>query len=405
MMMPFVIQTVRGLFTESMMNSRVAGCAVLFFLLCSRLISSEPPSAPDANRVVAEFDIAKNGDLILLPVSIMGKEYPFVLSTAAARTAVDVRLRRILGEPIGQRSGATADGKLEYTEYDPVAMKIGNIEFKASRPLVCSDLAHMRAVMGHDIYGLVGQDFLRDRIIEIDFDAGKFRVVASVEPADGTDSRTLVRTERGHAAIFSIPGLARQLFVIDTGATPPVCITPLAVDVLIERGLAAGIERSEYIATAGKFLRRTGRLRSFAFNDWELPGVRFLESNGETVGLEYLARFRVTLDYEEGFVYLSPGKRFDRPEPRDWSRMSIAVLDGDVVVRFVAAGAVADHAGIKEGDVLTKVNGRAATEFTLFEIRALLSESQPVRLHVRRGADMQIVELAPTQVKKLGDRR
>jgi len=382
------------------MNSRVAISVVLFLLLCSRIIASGQPSARDANRVIEAFDIAKNGDFILLPVSIMGREYQFVLSTAAVRTVVDTRLRQTLGDPIGRRSDATIDGELEYAEYEPVPMKIGNGEFTAARELVCSDLAQIRAMTGHDIYGLVGLDYLRGRIIEIDFDAGKFRVVASVEPAEGSSSRILVRTENGHAATFSIPGLARQPFVIDTAVTSPVSITALAVDALIESGLVTDIERMEYVAMTGKVFRQTGRLRSFTFNDWELHDVRFMESARESVGLGYLARFRVTLDYQKGVIYLSPGNRFSRLEPRDWSQMAIASLDGAVVVRRVIVGGVAERAAIKEGDALSKINGRTATEFSLFEIRELLSESHPVRLHVRRGTAVRIVELAPARPNK-----
>jgi hypothetical protein len=60
----------------------------------------EPVREPAPPKVIAEFDIAKRGDVIVLPVTIGDRSYRFLLSVASNRTTVDSRLRSLLGKRI-----------------------------------------------------------------------------------------------------------------------------------------------------------------------------------------------------------------------------------------------------------------------------------------------------------------
>lgn len=323
-----------------------------------------------------------------------------MLSTASDRTVVDTRLRPILGKPLGTRTNSTLDGPLEFDEFEPIPMKIGSIEFKAERPLMCNDLAVFRAIFGRDIYGLVGSDFLKGRIAQIDFDGGKFRILASLPenfPA-GTDFEAIGTTEHGYAACFSIPGVGQSLYVIDTAMTTAITISTDTVDAIIKGGLATRLQQAEYFGMTGRSIRRCGRLSEFILAEWTHSDLRFLESTGNAVGLRYLARYCLTLDYREEFIYLTPGRRFEKPELDDWSQMAIASVDGNVVARAIAAGGIAEKAGVKEGDVLSKINGKATAEFSLFEIRELFSSAKPVQLVIRRDDRQFSVLLEPPTV-------
>jgi hypothetical protein len=54
----------------------------------------------DPQQVLAEFDIFKDGDAILVPVEIAGKIYQFWVSTGNSYTVFDTSLAGLLGEPI-----------------------------------------------------------------------------------------------------------------------------------------------------------------------------------------------------------------------------------------------------------------------------------------------------------------
>src|SRR5262245_24620218 len=118
----------------------------LTFRVCDRDIScmvncgitQESPKAPSYSRHLEELDVAMGGDLIVLPITIGEKAYPFMLAANADRTVVDVRLRKQLGKSLGKKDGA--DDFAQSEEFAPIPMKVGTLEFIARKPLQCANL-------------------------------------------------------------------------------------------------------------------------------------------------------------------------------------------------------------------------------------------------------------------------
>jgi len=63
-----------------------------------------------ADNIPSEFKVAKQGDIMLLPVKFTGKEYLFLLDTGASMTVFDISLKPELGDVKGIGRIQTAGG-------------------------------------------------------------------------------------------------------------------------------------------------------------------------------------------------------------------------------------------------------------------------------------------------------
>jgi hypothetical protein len=85
---------------------RAVGLVAWAFLLASAGPRRHAYAGRQGN-VLAEFDVAKGGDVILLPVRLKGKTYHFAMDTGASLTAYDRSLKPLLGQPISTARAQT----------------------------------------------------------------------------------------------------------------------------------------------------------------------------------------------------------------------------------------------------------------------------------------------------------
>lgn len=94
-----------------------------------------------------------------------------------------------------------------------------------------------------------------------------------------------------------------------------------------------------------------------------------------------------------------------RAQDRGNGYMGILFGDGDegwVRVDEVLPGSPADHAGIREGDVVVRLNGRAATQEAVEGLRDHLSRGDTVRLRIRRdGREEERVVVAAARQRQV----
>jgi S1-C subfamily serine protease len=90
------------------------------------------------------------------------------------------------------------------------------------------------------------------------------------------------------------------------------------------------------------------------------------------LGLGFLSRYVVTLDFKNSRLYLKKGRLVNREEPRDASGLRIVRVDGDTVVESVSPGSPAAKCGIRQNDLLLEVDGLDTTQMRLHALRLKL---------------------------------
>jgi hypothetical protein len=119
-----------------------------------------------------------------------------------------------------------------------------------------------------------------------------------------------------------------------------------------------------------------------------------LPSDGN-LGSEFFRRFLLTIDYPNRRLFLKPNDSFAAPpSPYDGSGLWVCGSPGKFTIARVVPDSPAAIAGLESGDALVSVDGIAASDLTIFQIRErLYRASGRCTFRVRRGASELSVTL------------
>jgi len=358
---------------------------IVGLLLSARNWGEEPDSQPQGEPL-ATFRVATSGDLLILPVSMGGGEYQFLLNSAATFHVFDESLRAELGRAIAHTA---PESPLQAELFRAPAASVGNLPLRDEQHVTCLDLTLMRQASGEDIRGILGVPFFRDRIIRIDFDRGTVEVFdREYDRVDWGESLPLKRHALGYACTDVVRVGGRKTTVsLATGHAGSVRLGGHLFEHCGERGEIRKTSRKLVVSGAGKQELETGRLDELMFGPYVHHDVVVSKGHSALVGLRYLSRYVLTIDLSGQVMYLRRGKNFDKPDREDMSGLHVLKIDGQFVVGEVDEGSPADDAGMRKGDVIVEISGRPALDYRLADLRRLLRSTAdlPVSLRVRRN--------------------
>jgi predicted aspartyl protease len=148
---------------------------IVFFLITGSLNAATAPTIP----------FSRTDGLIRVKVEApSGFPLIFVLDSGASASVIDLSTARRLGYTLGSRKMVRTVGALcpSYRVNDHGLRLVGEA-LPAS--LLAMDLRHASGGCAKKIDGLLGTDFLRGHIVQIDFASGIIRFVASNAPVGG----------------------------------------------------------------------------------------------------------------------------------------------------------------------------------------------------------------------------
>jgi len=120
----------------------------------------------------------------------------------------------------------------------------------------------------------------------------------------------------------------------------------------------------------------------------DLIGTLAKNPNAPSIlGLKFLRRHIVTIDFANRTLFLKPSSLFTELEIADMSGLHIVRQNLDTVIYAVDPGSPAAQAKLAAGDVIESINGKAAATLTLREVRRALKsqDNDPVLVGIRRG--------------------
>jgi hypothetical protein len=255
-------------------------------------------------------------------------------------------------------------------------------------------------ILGHPVFerAVVEIDYARRCVRLYDREQFDYSGSGAVVPIDLLELHPYV------TASLTLPG-GRTItgrFVIDTGASSSIVLSPDTV------------EREDVLAAVGKTItaqsrgiggtteNRVGRAERLDIGGLSLAkplvvlppsGAGRVSAPGTlgNIGGGILRRFKVTFDYARHQLILERGPAFAEPFEWDMSGLRLATAAPefrDVRVAGILESSPAFEAGIRSGDVVESVDGKAAAGMDLPELRARLrGENQRIDLVLRRGAE------------------
>ncbi len=314
---------------------------------------------------------------MFLPVRLGAQTYQFVVDTGATLNVFDSSLRSQLGTQVDTVTIHATQDTIEMKRYLPPRARIGSLQLSEGAVL-CRDLISFREGTGCDVYGILGMDFLKKWIVTIDFDEGRL---------DFLSAKTKPIPEWGESIQFAyamfdlryIPATvgkkgSRCHFMVDTGCVHTGSLKDMHFTRFVESGKFRVTGQKRHGSITGIHLVQVGRLSQLRVGGVQHKNLRLSRrASKSALGLGYLRRFRVTIDFPGDHLYLKKGKRFSEPEHGSMCGTYFLFKQDRIVVDFVDENSPAYAAGVRAKDVLVALSGKPVSQLKPPAIDRLLS--------------------------------
>ncbi len=350
------------------------------------------PGATDG--IIAEFAIGDQDEPIFMPVVFKGIERNFVLDTGASHTVFDVAFRDDLGDPVQSKTAVTAGDPIQTTLYHAPDAWVGPLNLKQAETVACHDFKMMSMVAGRRIDGFIGMNFLKRYIVRIDFDNGKLILIyPKTIPSPSWGQATVIRWARPGWFVVQTRILDRETtMLIDTGYNSTATLHRRLFE-YVRKAQGGRTATSLTETLSGTVSSQNIRLQRLTVGSREYSDVIIGEGSSNKLGLGFLARHIVTLDFPRARMYLKKGKHFDRLDEADMSGLHLLKVDGKVTVHSVDKDSPAQKAQIEAHDIILTVNSQSAAEMDIFALRKLLQsgDKKKIDMTIKHGGTKKTV--------------
>lgn len=307
---------------------------------------------------------------VIAPIKVNGEAGLAVIDNGFGITAMDTGFasgRSLIGGQTVRINGGDTVKAVR------VKLALGPLEALVTPALV--DLSHIPSAGGGKVQIIIGRDVLALTILTLDFERNSYAAAVGrgkFHPPEGMKLLRLSRTPQGaHSAQIEVEG-EEIVAHVDLGASSPLMmregprtqawidggrpwttiarITARGRDMVTDMGMMASVEK----ASVGGF--------SFSHVPVEIYGPRdpAFGRHEAVIGAPVLARFLTVLDVRNSRLWLKPNGRLADPFRRQTIGAGTRREGEALVVIHVGANSPAEKAGLRDGDVITTIDGVAA---------------------------------------------
>ncbi len=367
-----------------------------FFLSGCQSIGSKAVTSPE---VLAAFEITDDTNNILLPVKFQGEEYQFLLDTGSDVTAYDDsfkdKLRKMFIGPVTRTGRAPHGKKIKYVTLPAPDAYLGQLNLKVSRYAVVTDLNQLVAEENRNFQGIIGMDFLKKYIIQIDFDNEKvifFKGNKDIDLFSFLKPKENKHPEWGEpiplkTKLFHNVRYIRGKFFDNTSADFLIDTGNYFSNDLQSRlfekvnsnlvGTQHGSQSTTTVQSDNKG-RKVIITERFSVGTFEYKEMFFQKSDSSILGQPFLSRHLVTFDFPNNVAYLKKGRDFDKlsipPIVIEGLELTLQYSGDEIIVSFVDPNGPAYRKGIRQKDILLKINDQDVSSFSIVEFLEFLSQ-------------------------------
>jgi hypothetical protein len=326
-----------------MLKLGTLGAFLSLLLLCS--CGTENSIRPRLPAEVSMNEFAGRGGWLIVTLRLeSGEELPCVLDTGTSDTMIDKSLQPKLGKSLGTATFQSWGVKETNSMYAAPKLYLGGARLMMTgTDIFTYDCKPMSVATGRPIMGILGMDVLEHYCLQMDFAAGKLRFLDD-ERADkkmwgrafpivalnSRDPRPAVRE--------NLLGAQGPHSLIDSGCDDDGWLMPKFFQQWTNRAVSPA--KGEARSPVGMF------------GGQKYPYVSLRSQNVESdgIGIHFLARHLVTLDFPKRTMYLQRQSMGPLPDPRlKTTRMEVLDRMTEAVIQEDMAAARSELARIEQG--------------------------------------------------------
>ena len=375
----------------------------------------------NAELAVIPFEMANRHILIKVSINNSAPLW-FIFDTGDKVAIVDSTRARALGLNLqGEVNiGGAGEGSLKGAYVREASLNVIGVQGHPQPVALTLPLAGMAPKFGHDIDGIIGADFIKEFVVEIDYEARVMRLHNKEKFVYSGAGEILPVSfiNGGHPTIpaeITVAGREplKGKFMIDVGSGGSLMLNRPFVEQ--ENLLAATPKTIKLIGAGGaggKVAARVGRLRALTIGKLQIdePVTAFSEDRGGAfgnsqthgnIGYQILSKFKIFLDYGRERMILEPNASFRNPIGPASPGVAIVAEGSDYRmfrITELLEDSPATEAGLKEGDIVMSVDGRRAAELNLTMLHELFEKPTPRKLSVRRGEQTLEITVTPRRL-------
>ena len=382
----------------------------------------QPPVAV-ANKPVATIPFKLVTRHIVVQVKVNdSRPLSFVFDTGDKVGIIDIERAGELGLSLqGQiRVGGAGAETLLGAYVRGATWKLQGLE-EFSQPLTMAiPLGRMAARFGHDFDGIIGSDFIKEFVVEVDYQSRVLRL---------HDKTNFVYSGSGESIPIKLDGHGYPIveaevtprngqpfkgkFLLDLGSSGALALHSPTVK---EHRLLDSNDKTIRVIGAGgaggATVGRLGRLSEFRIGRFKLtaPTALFSEDKAGAfansalagnIGQRIAGKFKVFLDYGRERIILEPTAALNAPFDHANSGVALTTEGKDystLRVTDVLENSPAAEAGLLKDDVIVKVDDRSAAEIGITGLGEMFEQTRTYRLTIRRGDKTTELKLSPRKL-------
>ena len=256
---------------------------------------------------VASHPVEFRDGFLWVKVAVAGEPVPlnFVVDSGAALSVLDVAAARRLGMKLGGAADVRGvAGQLEAKRVGGIRAMVGAVPMP--RSVLAIDLSPISRSCHQPIDGLIGADFFRGRIVQLDYGRGALRILTAYEPGEGSSIVPMKMRNGVYSVPVEVAGKPLRWMRLDTG-----CDT--AVEWVVDGGNLVGRPSASVGFRSGRsqVLIADVRLGGEVLRNVK-TGVHareFFAGEGGLLGNAVLSQFLVTVDGRQGRLVLEDARR------------------------------------------------------------------------------------------------
>jgi len=257
---------------------------------------------------------------------------------------------------------------------------------------------------GHDVDGIIGSDFIKQFVVEVDYSA---RVITLHDKQrfsySGPGEIVPTRLDSGGHPIIQgeimLQGrdAIKGDFVIDLGSGGALALArPFVESQHLPDSNQKTIRAIGAGGTGGAIAGRIGRISALKIGKFTASAA--IQGN---IGAQIMCKFKILLDYDHNRIILEPNASFKEPMDHASSGLKIIGEGKDYRtfrVREVLENSPGTEAGLQRDDVIIAINERPAAELTLTKLIEQFERAVAYKLTVRRGEQTLQVTITPRKL-------